>query len=233
MTAHLTIRCLVLFLSCAILLFASPPTYATFMTFRTGNEIPGLINPSDFDVYLALQTTKDGSESFNPSQGFIPSTWKARPGDAFSDDVIFSSPNSGTPQQVLWGLMDGNFGGIAPTPNFFGPLRMDFPTPIELVVWRTFGVNPGMKAQFFDSSGALIGEVTESTSSLIGALSSVPIGSIIVEGVIATQVNTFTQRSAIRQLRFNFHPIPEPSTMLLLGFGLVGLGFFGRRKITA
>lgn len=27
-------------------------------------------------------------------------------------------------------------------------------------------------------------------------------------------------------------PIPEPSTMLLLGAGLVGLGIFGRRKIS-
>jgi hypothetical protein len=32
---------------------------------------------------------------------------------------------------------------------------------------------------------------------------------------------------------FQFNVVPEPSTLLLLGFGLVGLGFFRRRKETA
>ena len=35
------------------------------------------------------------------------------------------------------------------------------------------------------------------------------------------------------EFQVDAEPIPEPSTMLLLGFGLVGLGFFGRRKIAA
>ena len=202
-----------------ILSIATTPAYAvsSFTTFTEIIEFNNLFGP--FDVFLDLKATKDG-ETFNPAPPLTLSSWKVRPGNIFSDLVTFSSPNSGTSEQVLWGHFDGDNGGIAPTPNFAGPLLLDFRFPVTQVGFRNLGLQPGMNVQFFNPGGVLLGEVLATPVSFVGASSTVPIGSLKIEGV-----DGFV--SLITELRFN--PVPEPSTLLLLGSGIVGIGAVGRR----
>ena len=48
----------------------------------------------------------------------------------------------------------------------------------------------------------------------------------------AIAINSLSQMNGDLELAITTRPIPEPSTMLLLSFGLAGLGFFRRRRVT-
>ncbi len=49
-------------------------------------EFNNLFGP--FDVFLDLRASKDGTETFSPAPPLTLSSWKVRPGEIFSDDVI-------------------------------------------------------------------------------------------------------------------------------------------------
>ncbi len=182
--------------------------HATLITTPDGNYFNSAYGP--FDVFLDFRNNKAGNDSFDYS------LWKDRPGDYFSDEVTFSSPDYFASEQVLWGHFDGNDGGIAPRPSSVGKLRLDFRNPVIAVGFRNCGMQPGINVQYFGLNDELIGEVLGNASSFVGAASTVPIEYLIVEGA-------GEQNHAITALRFNTSPVPEPTTIALLCIGLVGM----------
>jgi hypothetical protein len=150
-----------------------------------------------FDRFLYFRTDKTGSDTFDIT---LP---KDRPGDYFSDDVTFSSPNWSAPEQVLWGWFDGPDGGIGPRPAYVGLLRLTFRVPVVEVGFRNPGMQPGITVRYFDVAGALIAEQVGVVSSFLGAASTVPIARIDIEG-------SGGNRFHITAVRFNQAPQPPP-----------------------
>lgn len=79
--------------TCLLLLSLAPVilhAQASSITFFT--SIPDFDNlHGPFDVFLKFRVSKDGSDTFDRT---LP---KDRPGDFFSDDVTFSSPDFAAP----------------------------------------------------------------------------------------------------------------------------------------
>ena len=193
-----------------------------FISYADNTVLDSLYGP--YDYYLNFQTAGNGTDQFDYS------SYKDRPGTYFSEAVTFFSLDyANNPGQVLWGHFDGNDGGIAPSPDFSGTLRLVFTSPVSVVGFRDPGIQPGINVDYYASDGQLIGEVLGSASSFVGAVSTdVPIAYMDISSVGGWQY-------AISDLRFDEAPFatPQPSSLTLLGIGAVTLmGYTWRRRAT-
>jgi hypothetical protein len=134
-----------------------------------------------FEITLNFRTDKGGTDSFDVT---LP---KDRPGDYFSDDVTFLSPNWSAPEQVLWGWFDGPDGGIGPRPSYVGVLRLNFRVPVLAVGFRNPGVQPGISVRLYDTAGTLLAEQHGVVSSFLGISSTVPIARLFYSVMVLTR----------------------------------------------
>jgi hypothetical protein len=171
-----------------------------------------------YDASLDFVTNLDGTDHYNPTGGFFDNTpqFKPVPGDYFSHEVTFSSPDAGNPDQVLWGHYDDDVGGIAPATDYTGVLRLDFNRPVDVVRFRDPGVQPGINVFYYSADGTLIGEVLGTASSFVGAASSEPISYLTIEGAGG-------QAFAISYLDLNYVPEANSFVVLLAALAATGL----------
>ncbi len=99
-----------------------------------------------------------------------------------------------------------------------------------------FGGNAKTRLQWLDSSNAVIGSAIFSTPltggnawTQLSINSSAPINT--AKGRIAIVVDGSGGNAFFDDASVTYNPIPEPTSMLLLGSGLVGLFGFGRKRI--
>lgn len=88
---------------------------------------------------------------------------------------------------------------------------------------------------YLDNSNTLFGTGSslDSTGALTGAFSSSAAGSIASTGPFSLTAEAVITHTGSEATSFNLNvaPVPEPSALLLMGVGLLGLSFWGRRKI--
>jgi len=196
-----------------------------------GNLLPGTIAPYVFSTGLSLTSP-------------IPNT---NLGAALDQKVTVRTGGFGL------GIYDDNVPTTAPFGNVFlihgggldDPFELTFPEPVQRVggFWIIGGFNPATDRIFieaFDENNTSLGTVfappsfvEDWGSNFFGfqddnltpisriAIDNGPGGNPSHPGVDGLMFELFPAPS---------NPIPEPSTMLLLGSGLVGLGYFRRRR---
>jgi hypothetical protein len=210
----------------ASFLLAAASAQADFITSPELTTFDAAYGP--YDVSMGFQTNLDGTVAYNRTGGFFDSFHTGIvlvPGDYFSNEVTFSSPDAGNSNQVLWGHYDDDVGGIAPATDYTGELRLDFASPVDVVRFRDPGIQPGLNVYYYAADGTLIGDVLGTASSFVGAASSTPISYLTIQGAGG-------QAFAISYLDFNYAPAPEASNFVLLMAVAVLIAVIGRSAPT-
>jgi hypothetical protein len=144
-------------------------------------------------------------------------------GGTASPDARYNADGPGDLTFLQGAVLEGDAGGV---------LRLSFSTPVTLL---TFGaalsspeaLNPGLTVELFDASLQSLGVRDLNTAALLGVTEGQfsyrggPVGGALIRFGSFTPFEPGFNRFAVDNVQF--HPVPEPTSMLLLGTGLVGL----------
>jgi hypothetical protein len=167
----------------------------------------------------------------SPFLSFRGVTFEFRVNNLLSADARYGAAGPGTFTFVQGRVLEGDAAGI---------LTLNFTTPTSLL---SFGValtsannlTPGLTVELFDTALRSVGITAVDTSHL----SALPLseGSFSYTGVpISRAVLNFNEGALAFPLRrfamdnLTIEPIPEPTTMMLLGTGLAGVAVRVRRR---
>lgn len=196
---------LVVFLSLFCLFALSTPAWSTPITL-TFDELP-------------YQSVDDLS--------FQGVTFDFKVGGVDSLDAYYNSGGPGTITYVQDPSLEGHAGGI---------LTLDFalPTPtlefgVALNEYRP--LTPGFTVELFDPGSISIGVFPVNTNPLISYTEGLfsYAGTLVSRAEIDFFFPPYYPQHRFALDNLTYSPIPEPSTMLLVGSGLVGIGALRRR----
>jgi hypothetical protein len=194
----------------AALWFLAPAASATMINFNT---VPGGSVPLEFSEvgssYSSLGVTIGTLEANDPA---LP--------------TFRNLAGPGVPPS-LWAADFGTEGTVGTH------ILVDFANPVDFVSFDTWTASP---LEF-----NVIGTALDEFGSVLGAVESTPIfgttkGRYTLENLgaifalVITTNQPFVAAVGVDNLTFEFVPAPEPSTALLVGFGLLGLSVTRRRN---
>lgn len=172
-------------------------------------------------------TSTVGAELFSIDFNASPGTYVD--GSTIDPNVIFSSPEAISPNLVLWNSDAISDAGSTTALNYVGPVALDF-VDTEVYGFSFVSSSSGQyqTIDLYDNSDVLMSSVlSPSNSGFFGFVSDVAIGSATV--IPGEFDDGYYDRFFIDDLTANTNSIPEPSTLALLGIGLLGLSFFNRK----
>lgn len=151
-------------------------------------------------------------------------------GSTISPYAAFGSPEATNPSQVVWSSNALTDAGSTIAANYVGPLSIDFSSPVFAFALDFLSASEQETLKLYDANNTLIGSVLASNASgFFGLVSDTAIDSVvIINGIFPSTGNP--DRFFIDNLHANATAVPEPSTLLLLGSGLLGFGIMGLRK---
>ena len=192
----------------------------------------------DYETVITFDTFPDGSPIFTDP---IPNNSYLKLSDQFQSlGVIFENLYPGIyggPSVVATETMGNILISGGPT-GFFGDIRVDFVgclvTNFVTIDIIGSGLNIGASLTAFGSSGEALESITHNyygSTGIPSAMTIITPPGREIESILYNGGLNPSAAASIATLEFGrATPVPEPSTMLLLGSGLVGLIGF-RRKL--